>query len=138
MNSSVEDIYNWFKKYLPSKLIEEDFDIDELFKIYECGENKLVGRWKDGDIISYDWKRSTENTLHTAVLIFKSHIIDQYQKDITDNYDFFFFSYIGSFDLYSEDNPNIMRGSKVVYQSDIREASLKEKLKFFDNLRRYK
>lgn len=137
MNSSTEDIYNWFNKHLPSKL-KEDFDIDQLEEIYDCGIKHHVGNFKDGDIISYDWTDKESTLVHTAVAIFKHHIVDECSFNWGSSYDFFFFTYLGSFDLYSEDSPNIMRGAKVVYKEDIRLASEKEKLKFFDNLRKYK
>jgi hypothetical protein len=136
MSLLVEDIYDWFKKYIPSKL-EEDYDIDQLEEIYNSGIKYGVGKFKDGDIISYDWISNKESTLHTAVAIFKNHVINEYKfLNSINNYDFCFFTYIGSFDLYSEDSPNIMKGAKVVYKENIRIANEEEKLKFFDNLRK--
>ena len=138
MNSSTGDIYDWFKKYFPSKL-NGDFDVDQLFEIYKRGIECGVGKFKDGDIISYNWTNKESTLVHTAVAIYNYHIIDEYKIDPFSNssYNFFFYTYIGCFDLYSE-NPDIIKGAKVVYMEDVRIASEEERLKFFDNLRNYK
>ena len=136
MNSVTEDIFDWLREYFPNKMKDNLYDIDEVEDLYLKGKESQVGKFKENDILSYDYL--DRGDMKTAVVIFKSHSrLENGDSKITVEGYFCYKTYVGCTDIYSDDKIVLELActspeTNFVYFSDIRHATEKEKSRFFE------
>lgn len=137
MNSKEEDIYNWAKEYLPG-LLDMDYDIDDLENLYHIGKD-LLGKFKTGDYISYEWTSPSDKKTRTAVVIFqrsKRSKNGNVERSIEN--DFIFESILSDVDLFDIGGEhNIGIGYNFAYGNDMRIASDIEISIFLKKVKKY-
>lgn len=137
MNSKEEDIYNWAKEYLPG-LLDMDYNIDDLEHLYYIGKD-LLGKFKTGDYISYEWTSSSDKMVRTAVVIFQENKRSKngnVERSIED--DFIFESILSDVDIFDVDeDSHIGVGYNFAYSKDMRIASDIEISTFLKKVKKY-
>lgn len=137
MNSKEEDIYNWAKEYLPG-LLDMDYNIDDLEHLYYIGKD-LLGKFKTGDYISYEWTSSSDKMVRTAVVIFQENKRSKngnVERSIED--DFIFESILSDVDIFDiDEDSHIGIGYNFAYSKDMRIASDIEISTFLKKVKKY-
>lgn len=137
MNSKEEDIYNWAKEYLPG-LLNMDYSIDDLEHLYYIGKD-LLGKFKTGDYISYEWIDPSDKKTRTAVVIFQENKRGEngnVERSIED--DFIFKSILSDVDIFGiDEDSRIGVGYNFGYSKDMRIASDIEISTFLKKVKKY-
>ena len=137
MNSKEEDIYNWAKEYLPG-LLDMDYNIDDLEHLYYIGKD-LLGKFKTGDYISYEWTRPSDKKTRTAVVIFQENKkCENGNVERSIENDFIFESILSDVDIFDVGGEhNIGIGYNFAYGNDMRHASDIEISTFLKKVKKY-